>query len=86
MRRRLILSDVFPAASGWIMNMRVDGALCLEQIGPCGPIKSRWHPSTREGKATHCILSRLRLLTNAVRCAPLARSPRSRPVDKRKAL
>ena len=28
-----------------------------------------------EGKATHCILSRLRLLTNAVRCAPLTRSP-----------
>ena len=37
MRRRLILSDVFPAASGWIMNMRADGALCLAQIGPCGP-------------------------------------------------
>jgi hypothetical protein len=31
------------------------------------------HPP--EGKATHCILSRLRLLTNAVRCAPLTRSP-----------
>ena len=50
MRHRLILSGVFPAALGWIMNMRADGALCLEQIGPCGPIKSRWHPSTREGR------------------------------------
>ena len=31
------------------------------------------HPP--EGKATHCILSRLRLLANAVRCAPLTQSP-----------
>ena len=34
------------------------------------------HPSTREGKATHCILSRLRLPTNAVRCAPVGQAKR----------
>ncbi len=28
------------------------------------------HPPTHEGKATHCILSRLRLLTNPVRLPP----------------
>ena len=28
------------------MNIRADEALRLEQIGPCGPIGSRWHPST----------------------------------------
>ena len=40
MRRRLILSGVFPAALGWIMNMRTDGALRLELIGPFGPFPS----------------------------------------------
>ena len=54
-------------AAGWI-----DG-ICTNPLLRRSCLCAATHPP--EGKATHCILSRLRLLTNAVRCAPLTRSP-----------
>ena len=51
MRHRLILSGVFPAALGWIMNMRADGAFSLELIGPFGP-GTMWPNVVRTGGAS----------------------------------
>ncbi len=48
-------------------------------IEPTAPALGRRQPSQSHnptGKATHCILSRLRLPTNAVRCAPVGPAKR----------